>query len=48
MIICKFLINKQTSIYVDVCRNESCQGSQTVLGAWQSETETKGGKKPYM
>jgi len=38
-IICKFLINKHTNICVDVCRNESCQGDQTMLGAWQSDTQ---------
>ena len=39
MTICKFLINKHTNICVDVCRNGSCQGDQTMLGAWQSERE---------
>lgn len=48
MIIRKFLINKHTNICVDVCKNESCQGDQTMLGAWQSETGKTWRKKPYV
>ena len=48
MTICKFLINKHTNICVDVCRNGSCQGDQTMLGAWQSERGKTWRKKPYL